>query len=96
MFCFLQFAENDRTNLQDLLRYLRPVTEWKMLGVQLLPEVEIQIIHKNHKNDVEACQFELFTKYMQMGDRSWNTVIAALMKCGYQNLAKDIKQKFNL
>ena len=96
MFCFLQSAENDRANFQDLLLYLRPVTEWKMLGVQLLPEVEIQIIHKNHQNDVEKCQFELFTKYMQMGDGSWNTVIAALMKCGYIKLAKEIKQKFNL
>ena len=86
----------DRTNLQDLLRYLRPVTKWQKLGVHLLPDEEIQIIYENHKNDVEACQFELFTKYMQMGDRSWKTVIAALIKSGYTNLAEDIKQQLGL
>ena len=61
-----------------------------------MPPEEIEIISENHKNDVEACQLELFTKYVRMGDRSWNTVIAALMKCGHKNLAKDIKKQRGL
>ena len=55
------------------------------------------MIYANHKNDdIQTCKRELFTIYMQMGDRSWNTVIAALIKCGHKNLAKDIKQELGL
>ena len=78
------------------MKYLRPVTKWQKLGLQLLPAEEIEIIYANHGKDVEACQRELFTMYMQMGDRLWNTVIAALLNGGYKNLAKDIKKKFGL
>ena len=93
----LLITDRDKTNLQDLLKYLRPVTNWQKLGLELsLPAVEIEIISANHGNDVEACQLDLFTVYMRMGDRSWNTVIAALLNSGHKNLAKDIKKKFRL
>jgi len=61
-----------------------------------LPDDEIQLIYAEHGNNVEACQRELFRRYMRMGDMSWKTVLEALRKSGYKNLAKDIKNKLGL
>ena len=82
-----------------MVENLRSVTNWQTLGTHILPPdhvEEIQIIYENHKHDVLACQRDLFREYLKVGDRSWNTVIQALIKTGYKNLAKDIKQKRNL
>ena len=86
-----------KVEYRDLVQYLRPITEWQTLGSYLnLPVEEIQIIYASHKNDVEECQHELYRRYLRMGDRSWRTVLAAVRKCGYPNLAKDIIEKLGL
>ena len=77
--------ERDRTTYSDLLDYLHDVDDWKALAVNILPGEPtglIKIIERSYNGDVRECKKELFSEYMKNGDRSWNTVIAALTKIG--------------
>ena len=56
----------------------------------------IEKIQAKHNGDFRECKKALFIKYMNNGDRSWKTVIAALIKCGLDDLAEEIKQKLGL
>ena len=96
---FLSPTERDRTTYPDLLYYLKDVSDWQTLGAHILPgnsEGPIEIIYTTHKGDVQECKKALFLEYLKAGDRSWNSIIAALIKIGNKNLAKDIKQKLGL
>ena len=82
-----------------MLDYLRDVSDWQTLAAHILPGNSagpIEIIYATHKGDVRECKKALFIEYIKTGDRSWKTVIAALIKTGYDNLAKEIKQKIGL
>ena len=57
---------------------------------------EIESIRKTYKGNVGECKMALFTKYMKVGGRSWTTVITALKKSGYKNIAKDVAQSLGL
>ena len=95
----LTYTERDRTTYPDLLYYLKDVSDWQTLGAHILlenSERPIEIIYATHKGDVQECKKALFLEYLKAGDRSWNSVIAALIKIGNKNLAKDIKQKLGL
>ena len=42
----------------------------------------LEIIHKSNKGNVDECKKAVFRKFMEVGDRSWTTVVAALaIKC---------------
>ena len=91
--------ERDRTTYPDLLFYLKDVSDWQTLGAHILPGNSagpIKIIHDSNNGDVQKCKIALFREYLKTGDRSWNTVIAALIKADYENLAEEIKQKLGL
>jgi len=89
----------DRVTYPGLLEHLKDVSDWHTFGAYLLPSGnfgELEIIRKTHKGDVGECKKALFIKYMEVGDRSWNTVITALKKTDYKNIAKDISQVLGL
>ena len=93
------FIERDRVTLPGLLEHLNDVVHWDKFGAYLLPteySVEIQSIRKTYKGDVDECKMALFQKYMEVGDRSWTTVITALKKSGYKNIAKDTARSLGL
>ena len=58
--------------------------------------VAVENIDKTYKGDVEQCKLALFRKYMEVGDRSWTTVISALKKSGYKNIAITVSQTIGL
>ena len=96
---FLSPTERGRTTYPDLLYYLKDVSDWQTLGAHILPgnsEGPIEIIYATHKGDVQECKKALFLEYLKAGDRSWNSIIDALIKMRNKNLAKDIKQKLGL
>ena len=81
-------------NYHNLIPYFEGVTNWKQLGAYLLPTKyasKINDIDENHKQDVEACRWELITEYLKVGEVSWNKVINALEKSGHPNIAKKIR-----
>jgi len=85
--------------LPGLLEHLKDVVNWDILGVHLLPAddiVEVESINKTCKGDVGECKLALFRKYMEVGDRSWTTVVGALKKSGYKNIAITISQTIGL
>ena len=85
--------------MPGLLEHLKDVVNWDTFGVHLLPadnSVAVQIINKTCKGDVEQCKLALFQKYMEVGDRSWTTVISALKKSGYKNIAITVSQTIGL
>ena len=96
---YFTHTEKDRTTYSDLLHYLQDVDDWQTLGANILPGEPsglIKIIHRTYNGDVRECKKELFIEYMRNGDRSWKTVISALIKLGNKNLAGNIKQKVGL
>ena len=99
VYSFTLFTERDRTTYPDLLYFLKDVSDWQSLGAHILPgntEGPIEIIYTTHKGDVQECKKALFLEYLKAGDRSWTTVIAALIKIGNKNLAKEVKQNLGL
>ena len=87
--------ERDRVTYPGLLEHLKDVSNWDTLGAHLLPADDVgalEIILKSNKGDVDECKKALFRKYMEVGDRSWTTVVNALKKSGYKNIAKGISQ----
>ena len=89
-------TESNRTTYPDLLYYLKDFSDWQALGAHILPgnsEELIQIIYTTHEADVQECKKNLFFEYLKAGDRSWSTVIAALIKIGNKALASDIHKR---
>ena len=92
-------TEKNRVTLPGLLEHLKDVVHWNTFGVHLLPAddiVAVQSIGTTYKGDVEQCKLALFQKYMEVGDRSWTTVISALKKSGYKNIAITVSQTIGL
>ena len=91
---------SDQPNHQNLLPYFEGVSEWKQLGLYLLPEKytsRINDIDKSHKQYVPDCRWELTTEYLKVGEVSWNKVIYALEKSGHPNIAGNIRRDvFNI
>jgi len=95
----ISIIERDRVTLPGLLEHLKDVVNWDTFGAHLLPANElaaIENIRKTHKGNVGECKMALFTKYMEVGERSWTKVITALKKSGYKNIAKDVAQSLGL
>jgi len=93
------YVERDRVTYPGLLERLKNLSDWHTFGAHLLPPDnfgELESIRITYKGDVGECKKALFIKYMEVGDRSWNTVIAALKKANYKNIAKDISQALGL
>jgi len=75
------------------------VSNWDTVGAHLLPADDmeaLEIIRRSYRGDVDECKKALFRKYMEVGDRSWKTVVTALKKSGYKNIAKDIARSLGL
>ena len=92
-------TEKNRVTLPGLLEHLKDVVNWDIFGVHLLPAddiVEVQIINKTFKGNVKECKMALFQKYMDVGDRSWTTVVGALKKSDYKNIAMRVSQTMGL
>ena len=91
---------SDQPNHQNLLPYFDGVSDWKRLGLYLLPEKytpRIDDIDKSHKQYVPDCRWELTTEYLKVGEVSWNKVIYALEKSGHPNIAGKIRRDvFNI
>ena len=70
-----------------------------MLGMHILPGNSagpIEKIQAAHNGDFRECKKALFNEFLNNGDRSWKTVIAAVIKCGYDDLAEEIQEKIGL
>ena len=96
---YILIIEKDRTTYSDLLDYLKDIRDWQKLGMHMLPgnyAGPIEKIQATHNGNFRECKKALFIEYMNTGDRSWKTVIAALIKIGYDDLAEEIKQKLGL
>ena len=92
-------TEKNQVTLPGLLEHLKDVVNWDTFGVHLLPAgevVAVEKINRTWKGDVGDCKIALFRKYMEVGDRSWTTVVGALTKSGYRNIATDITQTLGL
>ena len=82
-----------------MLYYLQGLADWKTLGAYILPKdsvAQLDSIDRTYKGNVQQCKQELFTEYLKSGDRSWSTIIAALIKMREINLVDEIKEKLGL
>ena len=92
-------TENDRTTYPDLVKFLTDIRDWQTLATHLLPgksAAAIDRIRAIHNGNVRECKKALFMEYLTTGDRSWTTVLTALVNIGNDDLAKDIRQKLGL
>ena len=84
---------SDQPNYQNLLSYFEDVSNWKQLGLYLLPEKytsRINDIEKNYPQDIAQCRWALITEYLRVGEISWYKIIDAFEKSGNPNIAKKI------
>jgi len=91
--------EKDKVTYPGLLMHLKDVSDWDSVGAHFLPADDmgaLENIRKSKNGDVDECKKALFRKFMEVGDRSWTTVVAALKKSGYKNIAKGIMKNFGL
>ena len=69
---------------------------WKDIGIELLEDKyasKLDIIEKNHPNDVERCCIEMFNHWLQVDvEASWDKLTDALEKKRLNTLAADIKK----
>ena len=92
-------TENDRTTYPDLVKFLTEIRDWQTLAAHILPgsaDGPINKIRATHNGNVRECKKALFMQFQESGDRSWNTIMNALIRIGNDKLAKDIKKKLGL
>ena len=92
---FLLFLASDEPNYQNLLPYFEHISDWKKLGVYLLPDEyasRINDIDETHNGNISRCRWALIREYLKVGQVSWKTVINALERSGHPNIVKKIKK----
>ena len=96
MYFITSSTENDRATYPDLVKFLTDIRDWQALAAHLLPgksAAAIDKIRSIHNGNVQECKKALFMEYLTIGDKSWSTVMTALVNIGNDDLAEDIKQK---
>ena len=100
MFIFIAIASETKPNHQNLLPYFEGVSDWKKLGVHLLPEKYTSLISdidKTYKQDVNECKWALIREYLKVGNVSWDKVIDALKMSDHPSIAEKIQSDiFNM
>ena len=64
--------------------------EWKLVAAHLLNDQDgskTKEIEKTYHGDVADCRAEMIRLFLKGGDVSWQSVLTALRKAGYKNLA---------
>ena len=93
---FLLTVASDKPTYKNLLPYMEHVDDWNALGTHLLPEKYIphllNEIERTHKGNVNDCRRALLSKFINVGEVSWDKVINSLEKSHYSNVAKMIKE----
>ena len=92
-------TENDRTTYPDLVKFLAEIHDWQTLAAHILPGSAagpIDRIRAVHNGNTRECKKALCIEYLRSGDRSWNTIMTALVNTGNDDLAKHIKQNIGL
>jgi len=79
-----------------LMEHLEPVSEWKPLAGYLLNDEDGSKTHNIEQDNggkVSDCKLAMIRLFLRSGDVSWQTVLSALRKSGYKNLADDIEKQ---
>ena len=74
---------------------MEKVAEWKLVAAHLLNDHDgstIKKIEKTYHGDVTDCQAEMIRLFLKSEDVSWMSVLTALKKAGYINLAEEIEK----
>ena len=87
----------NKPKLKQLLRHVQEFgSRWNYIAVFLdIPEGQIEIIKKNHPNDVEQSSFDMLTFWLHDGIcPCWCHFIDALYTAGLRDLAKQVDDRF--
>ena len=85
----------------ELLEWLKEVPNWQEVAIHLLPEEtagkDIETIEIDYRK-VEQCQIALARQFVhsQNVEVSWKRVYEAFKKANYINVARKIKETYNL
>ena len=64
------------------MKRLKCVAEWRHIGVQLeFKNARLNEIKQNHPNDNRSCLDELMGRWLERGNASWESLVAALKEC---------------
>ena len=76
------------------MEHLEKVAEWKLVAAHLLNDQDgskTKEIEKTYHGDVADCRAEIIRLFLKGSDVSWQSVLTALRKAGYKNLADEIE-----
>ena len=92
---------SDKPTLKEIIDYNirdQVATDWRDLGVQLLPDlfhVQLDIIEENNPTNVQNCCTEMFKYWLKVDTAaSWSKLIEALMHINQNHLAECIREIF--
>ena len=85
-------------DLRQLVYELNEVVDWYHLGLHLeIPDVELQIIAKDHPQDTKMCRTKMLSWWMNnVEERKWATIVHALVRTGSRFLASKIALKYGI
>ena len=92
------YIGTDKPTIKLFNQYIRMrvAPHWRELGVQLLENEYVEklnVIEKNHPNDVERCCSEMFNYWLQVDPcASWNKLIGAFEKIERNDLAAKVRK----
>ena len=70
------------------------MADWKLVAAYLLNDEtgsKTKEIENTYRGNVVDCRLEMIRLYLKGGDVSWQSVLSALRKAGYKNLADERK-----
>ena len=88
-------AQLEERELKYLIGTLRLVShKWRQLAIQLEVQ-EVDIIEKNHPNDVERCLEDTLKRWLKSDKSNAEILVSALVNIGEIGHAEEIRKKYN-
>ena len=82
--------------LQKIMRSTSIAVKWFELGVELLKNDDhLAVIKADHPNDVKACCYEMFKKWLETTpNASWSQLVTALNNIQMNSVAGAISKQY--
>ena len=81
--------------LKDLLKELKPVTDWHNLGLYLdITEHKLNDIQESNSGNTDDCRREMLMVWMESEVATWARVVHALIHIDQPVLAANIASKY--
>ena len=92
----VSLSSDSTFTFRNVIRALRPVVQWKSLGVELeISAAKIKEIDNNNRGQVAECKHDMVQFWLESNSSSsWRKLIDALISNDQSVLAEEIKNTY--